>query len=338
LIIKRILIVGLGSIGTRHLKILNGLFPEAEFAILSNKKNSQLINNVSYFENIEQALLFLPQIAVISTPSMFHLESAIPLAKIGVHLLIEKPLSSSVEGVAELQQINISTNVKMTIGYNLRFMPSLIKFKALIDENTIGKVFSIRCEAGQYLPSWRPGKNYKEAASSQKNLGGGVLLELSHELDYLHWIFGEVEWIQASLNTLSDLDIDVEDTAFLLLGFRSEKHVKPIIASVNLDFVRHDVKRSCTAIGRFGSLRWDCLKGTIHVYFENSKSWKEIFKQEENLDDSYIFEWKHFISSIETNRDPLISINEGLKVLEIIEAARFSSSKNQRVYLKDNHE
>ena len=98
----------------------------------------------------------------------------------------------------------------LAIGYNLRFLSSLQKFKSILDDKIIGDVWSVRSEVGQFLPSWRPNSDYRKGVSAQYALGGGVLLELSHDIDYLRWIFGEVAWVQAVLAQQSDLEIDVE--------------------------------------------------------------------------------------------------------------------------------
>ena len=176
-------------------------------------------------------------------------------------------------------------------------MPSLQKFRSALDSELIGKIFSVRCEVGQFLPSWRPDKDYRNSVSAQSNLGGGVLLELSHEFDYLRWIFGEVEWVQAVLRKQSDLDIDVEDTAHLNLGFNAKfGRDQQLIASVNLDFLRHDKTRLCTAIGDKGSLRWNGLTGVVEQFTIEGGDWLEIFCDGDI--DSYEFEWAHFLNCV----------------------------------------
>lgn len=325
MLINRILIVGHGSIGKHHLQLARNLFPDADIRVLRHLKSTSTPENSNgCFDNIEDAHSFAPQLAVIANPATFHIEVALKLTEQGVHLLIEKPIAASRESIQLLLDLSRKNNTILLVGYNLRFLSSLQEYRSALHLQTIGKVLSVRCEIGQFLPSWRPNTDYKQGVSARSKLGGGVLLELSHEIDYLRWIFGEVEWVTAILSQQSDLDIDVEDTAHLIFGFTAKIVDKiQLIASANLDFIRHDTTRSCTAIGDKGSLRWDGLAGTVEQFDLESKTWVEVFRDEEK--DSYISEWKHFLKCISGYEKPLISGNDGLKVLEIIEAARQSS-------------
>lgn len=217
-------------------------------------------------------------------------------------------------------------DVVLMTGYNLRFLPSLQKFRNLLHDDAIGKILSVRCEVGQYLPNWRPSSDYRQVTSARRYLGGGVLLELSHELDYLRWIFGEIDWVKATLSRQSALEIDVEDTAHITLGFEPASDGSRLIGTVNLDFIRHDSIRLCTAIGEQGSLRWDALDSQVSIYEVDKKKWREFFSHKCGSDDSYLTELKSFIDSVLNRKKPLIMGEDGLKVLQIIEAARESEA------------
>ena len=323
--ISRILIVGHGSIGKRHLQLARTLLPNADIRVLRHQPcTSTPEYSNGCFDNIEDVYEFAPQVAVIANPATFHIQVALKLTVKGVHLLIEKPIAESVENIPLLLELSQKNNTILLVGYNLRFLASLQQFRAALQSQTIGRVLSVRCEIGQFLPSWRPDSDYKQGVSARSELGGGALLELSHEIDYLRWIFGEVDWVSAILSQQSDLDIDVEDTAHLIFGFTTQIVDKiQLIASVNLDFIRHDTTRACTAIGDKGSLRWDGLAGTVEQFDLEGKTWVEVYRNEEK--DSYVSEWKHFLNCISGYEKPLISGNDGLKVLEIIEAVRQSS-------------
>ena len=330
--IKRILIVGLGSIGKRHLSVARELLPQAEIAVLRHKVNRTIPGGADHiFSTMVEALAFTPQLAVIANPATFHLSAAMPLAEIGVHLLIEKPLSATSEGVEELLETCKKTDAVLAIGYNLRFLQSLQKFKSILDDHVMGDVWSVRSEIGQYLPSWRPDSDYRKGVSAQHALGGGSLLELSHEIDYLRWIFGEVDWVQAILTQQSDLAIDVEDTAHLILGFVSNGSERPLVASVNLDFIRQDTMRLCTAIGSLGSLRWNGITGTVESWALGTTGWQEIYKHQATRDESYVEEWKNFIACIKQPSQPFITGEDGLRVLQIIEAARLADNSKSQV-------
>ena len=321
--IDRVLIVGLGSIGKRHLRLARTLLPKADIRILRHKVHKEtpdLADGLLF--NIEDACLFKPQAAIIANPAPFHLSIAIALTEIGCHLLIEKPLSISTRNVNSLLERSQAKNNQVLLGYNLRFLPSLQRFRKLIKSGEIGKILSVRCDVGHYLPSWRDGVDYKEGVSARSELGGGVLLELSHELDYLRWIFGEVSWVNAWLGQQSDLEIDVEDTAHLILGIGTEQ---TLVCSLNLDFVRRDTQRLCVAIGDSGSLRWNGRSGIVEKWDILAANWSAVSDQSENIEESYLFEWEHFIDCLNKDASPSVSIEDGLAVLKVIDAARKSS-------------
>ncbi len=331
-LISRVLIVGLGSIGKRHLRIARELLPDADIRVLRHQAcDSTPEYATGCFSKLAEAIDFSPQIAVIANPASFHVNVALPLARAGVHLLVEKPLSASLEGVSHL--INIcgkQTTVLMT-GYNLRFLPSLQRFRDMLKQRGLGRVLSVRCEIGQYLPSWRPDADYRQGVSARRELGGGALLELSHELDYLRWIFGEVEWVKANLSRQSSMEINVEDTAHLILGFAPSASGHQLIGTVNLDFVRHDTTRLCTVIGEKGSLRWNGLTGVIELFEAGGKGWQELFSHSHQRDDSYLAEWQNFIECVTKQTTPSITGEDGLKVIQIIEAARHSAASSGKI-------
>jgi predicted dehydrogenase len=327
--INRILIVGYGSIGKRHLRLMRELVPNADIRVLRHEKTYEIpeFSNGCFF-SIDEAIAFGPQVAIIASPAPFHIPTAMSLASVGVHLLVEKPLSSSLNGVLDLIKLCKKKNIILMIGYNLRFLPSLQKFRDFLHNNIIGKILSVRCEVGQYLPSWRPDNDYRNGASARRRLGGGVLLELSHELDYLRWIFGEIDWVKATLSRQSALEIDVEDTAHLTLGFAPTLDQSQLIGDLSLDFIRHDATRLCTAIGEKGSLRWNALDGQVSIYEVDAKNWRELFCHRIGSDDSYIAELNSFIECVMNHKSPMISGEDGLKVLQVVEAARNSESSS----------
>ncbi len=286
------------------------------------------------FTSISQAIAFAPQIAVIASPATCHINTSQQLAESGVHLLVEKPLSASTVGVTHLLETCREQGLVLLTGYNLRFLPSLNRFRDLLRKNVIGKIISVRCEVGQYLPDWRPETDYRNGVSACRALGGGVLLELSHELDYIQWIFGEVDWVRATLSRQSNLEIDVEDSAHIVLGFAPDEDGRRLIGMVNLDFIRHDSVRNCSAIGENGTLRWSASTGVVEHYVAGAGEWNKLFCYQQQRDESYLAEWHHFLSCINEQKTPLISGEDGLQVLHIIEAARQSSESGTQIKIK----
>lgn len=327
MVIGRVLIIGHGSIGKRHLRLARDLMPNADIRILRHQDCDSIPEYANgCFSRLDQAIEFAPQIAVIANPATFHMDTARPLARTGVHLFVEKPLAATLDGIAQLLDICREQGTVLMTGYNLRFLPSLQRFRSLLRQNAIGRVLSVRCEIGQYLPSWRPDTDYRQGVSARNELGGGALLELSHELDYLRWIFGEVDWVKAVLSRQSALEIDVEDNAHLILGFVPADDGQRLIGTLSLDFIRHDTTRICTAIGAEGSLRWNGLTGAVEQFEPGASGWCELFRHQHQSDDSYLEEWRHFLECINERKVPLVAGEDGLRVLQIVEAARQASA------------
>lgn len=324
--INRLLIVGLGSIGARHLRIARTLLPGADIRVLRREAADvpELANGC--FSSIDDAVGFCPELSVIANPAPFHMQVAVPLAAAGSHFLIEKPLAASLRETAPFMAILKEKSPVVLTGYNLRFLPSLVKFRELVNEGVVGRALSVRCEVGQYLPGWRPDADYRSGVSARKDLGGGALLELSHELDYLQWIFGSAAWVRATLRKQSDLEIDVEDTVHLTLGFRPAKESPELIGTVSLDFLRRDTTRQCTVIGSEGSLRWNGISGLVEVFSADESAWTEVYRYQPARDFSYEAEWLHLLQCIEDGRTAQVSFDDGLKVLCLIDAAVRSDS------------
>lgn len=316
---ERILIVGYGSIAERHLKIIRNLYPKADIKILRHKPHTCAPeqSNGCFFD-IESAVKFMPQISVITGPSSLHIEIAKNLAPTGTHFFIEKPISNSFKEAQFFNEQVISNQQRVFVAYNLRFFESLKLIKKMLQQKSLGKIYSFHCEVGQYLPEWRPNKDYRETVSAINKLGGGVLLELSHELDYLSWLFGDLISGFSFVNKLSDLDIDVEDSVHLLLEFLSTESHSSIIGSVKLDFIRKDKARNLEIIGSITSLKWDALLGHVQVFDPAKKEWNLVGEFEDEMNTSYLKEWEYFINII-SNETNETNTKDALNVLRYID-------------------
>jgi predicted dehydrogenase len=334
--VKRLLIVGLGSIGRRHLSNIQKMYPLMKIAILRSgnvgKEEDSDLGVEVCTSSLDKIILFSPQAAIVANPASKHLNIAVKLAKQGIHIFIEKPISESSTGVSKLINICLKNKLVLMVGYNLRFLPSLSKFKNLINNDHTGTIFSIHAEVGQYLPEWRKSVDYKKTVSASKELGGGVLLELSHEIDYLNWIFGPIKWVKSHVAKLSNLEIDVEDSAFAILGLEDALG-RESAALLSMDFFRHDPVRKCTVIGELGTLQWDGIMGEVKFFSKVTKSWQLLFSSEVESELSYLKEIQHYFYSIDNDCQPDITGEDGLKALICIEAIHQSNNERGTVYL-----
>ena len=227
----------------------------------------------------------------------------------------------------------VKKRIYLMVGYNLRFSPSLVFFRNLLINKNIGDLYSVHADVGHYLPHWRADTDYRKSVSAKKEFGGGVLLELSHELDYLQWLFGKPLWVHAEISRRSNLKIDVEDSANLLIAFGEKQGRIPLVVTLNMDFIRHHPTRECVAIGERGSLRWNGITGKVDCFAQDSSHWDVLFEDTKDRDFTYKEEIKHFVSCIELGQPPVVNGQDGLNVLELIEAAKKSHMTQKRIYL-----
>ncbi len=321
----RIAIFGHGSIGKRHLRIVRESLPDAEILVVRHSENRDIPEFADRVtSSIEDAVTFAPQLAVVANPAPFHLLSTSAMIEAGCHVLVEKPLAAETSGIRELLDRAEALGLVIQVGYNLRFLPSLVEFRRLVRQGVVGGILSVRCETGQHLSGWRPGSDYRQGVSARRELGGGVLLELSHEIDYLQWIFGEVEWVGAWAGRVSHLETDVEDCAHLTLCHRGALDGREVMTSLNMDFIRHDATRVCTAIGSKGSLKWNGVSGTVELLMSGESTWRELYCHTAERDESYSAQWSNFFQCIRKGEKPLVGGREGLSVLHVVDAARHS--------------
>ena len=331
--ISRALVAGLGSIGQRHLRLLRAALPGVDIRVLRHSGCDGAIEHADgCFSRLEDAQGFAPELAVIASPAPFHVDTAHALAEGGAHLLVEKPVSDGTAGVAELIAMCADRGLVCQVGYNLRFLDTLQAFRAELAAGRIGAVQAVRCEIGQYLPDWRPGADYRTTVSAQRALGGGVILELSHELDMLRWVFGEVEWISAWTGQQGALEIDVEDCAMIQMGFTGGP-----VAQLGMDFLRRDTTRTCTAIGETGSLRWDAGTGRVDHFDPGLGAWAKVTQVIPDRDASYRSQIAALLAAVAGRQGNIAAQGaDGLAVMQLVEAVRRSDAQQGlRVQIRD---
>ncbi len=304
-----VLFVGLGSIGRRHLRIVQNEWPDAEcLAYRSGNTNRATPTEVSEFNNIDTALATDPDIAFITNPTSLHVKTARQCAEAGCHLFIEKPLSDSLDGVDELIEAADNADVVTHVGCQLRFHPVIQDVRSALDDEIIGDVYSFRAYAGSYLPDWRPEQDYRKSYSAKSELGGGVVLDLIHEIDYAHWLFGPIETLTGYTNQISHLDIETEDITEFVCRTAGQ------IGSFHLDYIRPTERRDLEVIGECGVIEADLNKGTVTI---DSKNRKQITEHEFERDDLFRRQLDYFRGCIDSPDVSMNNLTQAKKTLQV---------------------
>jgi len=331
----KFLVIGGGSIGKRHIKNLKTLAAGEIIACDTSPERCCKIEEefgVKAYKDFNEALMQKPDAALVCTPSSLHLPVALAAAENGCHLFIEKPLSHTMDGVDKLAEIVKQRKLVTLIGCNMRFHPCITKIKELLEEKSIGRVVCARVQAGQYLPDWHPLEDYRWGYSANKSLGGGIILDGIHEIDYITWMLGEVSRVFCFAGKLSSLEIDTEDTAEILFKLKSGT-----IAEVHLDYVQRASARTCQVIGEEGTILWNIDEKQVKLCTVTGKEW-QAFPQPSDYDINrmYIDEMRHFLKCLEGEAEPMQDVVAGKKALQIALAAKKSADTGKMIRLEES--
>lgn len=282
--------------------------------------------DIQPYSDFEQALHTIrPDAVLVCTPPSLHLAQVRQAIAASAHVFIEKPISHSMEGVKALLGEARASGRVVQVGYNLRFHPAIRKLKQIVEEKTLGRILWTRAEVGQYLPDWRPWQDYRQSYTARRELGGGIILDASHEIDYLLWFFGEPVEVLCMASTVSQLAVNVEDSASLLLRFASGSH-----ADLHLDFVQRIPSRSCKLVGEEGTAIWED-GDTVSVRVLRPGKQPENFQYDFDDNEMYVDELKQFLSCIETGQSPMVDAEQAAQVLEWALAARSAAERTIKV-------
>jgi predicted dehydrogenase len=328
----RFLVIGCGSIGKRHINNMKTL--GAGEILVWDPREDRRCEAVTRFDvpspaTLDDAWQRHPNVVLIATPTSTHLSLALQAAERGCHLFIEKPLADRLDGLDALVDVVSRRRLVTLVGCNMRFHPGLMIVKRLLEEKAVGHVVGARVEVGSYLPDWHPWEDYRETYSARAHLGGGVILDAIHELDYIRWMLGDVRAVACFADKESGLDIETEDTAAILLRF-----AEGAIGEVHLDYVQREPSRTCQIIGDEGTIRWDYGAGEVRLYSGATKR-AEIFRNPAGWvpNTMYVDEMRHFMRCLAGEERSALDVFEGRRVLEIAVAAKESAATGRVVAL-----
>jgi len=339
----KFLIAGLGSVGRRHLRNLRALGEQD--ILLYRTHHASLpddeLAGLPVETDLRRALAHHPEAVIVANPTALHLEVAIPAAKAGCHIFLEKPVSASLDRLDELAAAAARSGSRIQVGFQFRFHPSLRKAAELIRAGAIGQVLTAHVHWGEYLPNWHPWEDYRQSYAARAELGGGVIVTLTHPLDYLRWLVGEVESLWAFSGHLSPLELDVEDMAEIGLRFDGGA-----IGGLHLNYVQRPPVHRLEIAGSGGTLRWDNADGVLHLLRLPAPfgTWSadppapvaEQFTPQPSFERNHLFleQMRSFLAVARGEAAPACSLEDGMRALQMALGARHSAATGRIFKMK----
>lgn len=343
----KILMVGLGGIGQRHMRNLRTLLgARAEFLAYRVRRQMHVVTpalGADHARNVEEeyslrtfstlaaALEEKPDMAFICNPSNMHVPVALACVRAGCDLFVEKPLSDSMKDTAALVAETEGRKGIAMVGYQLRFHPCVLALSRIVRSGALGNLLAVRATVGEYLPNWHPYEDYRQMYAARADLGGGVVLSQIHEFDYLFSLFGVPERVYAVGGHWSELDVDVEDTASILMEFSSGG--RPLPVHLHQDYLQSPPSRQCEVIGDRGRVMMD-LSGLTVTLFTRGNATPEV-SSFAGFDRNQLFidQTNHFLECIATRSRPVVDLKDGLQSLRMAIAVKRSMELHQPVEL-----
>lgn len=330
--------VGLGSIGQRHLRNIIKLRGNKDEIIAYRVRRSQRTFsddmkiregvsleeefNISVYSDLSDALKCKPDIAFITNITSKHVECAIPIANAGCHIFMEKPLSDSMLGIRKLKETIKSKNIILYMGYQNRFHPCISDVKQMLPD--IGNIISVDNEFGERLSTMHTYEDYRGTYMAKKNMGGGAVLNLQiHSLDYMQNILGKPSSVFSVSGNNGNLDVDVEDYASSIYKIKQDNsRVIPLYS--HTDFFQYPPVHTCKFVGTKGRIEIDLNKAVTVEYLEG-----KLVNFVEHTDfvrnDMFLNELNDFFECVQMRRQPESDIEQGVIGLKMVLMAKKSA-------------
>lgn len=300
----KILIIGLGSIGKKHVRSIQSILPDAEIFALRSKREANSFSGVKNIFSYTEISSIAADFAIIANPTSEHKKTIIQLIEYEIPLFIEKPLYSSLD-IKELIESIRSKKIFSYVACNLRFLDCIKFAKDKLSEMQNKKLNEVNVYCGSYLPDWRPNVDYRDTYSANAELGGGVHIDLIHELDYLYWLFGTPRAISRNFKSQSSLSIESFDYANYLLDYEG------FSANVVLNYYRKDPKRSLELVFEDETWNFDLIKNQVKC------GEQIIFTSEQRIADTYLLQMEYFINNRSLRNESFNTVFDANEVLKI---------------------
>jgi predicted dehydrogenase len=320
-------VVGLGSIGVRHVNNLYTLGVR-ELGVVRTRNlpppGEIAARDITVFHDLDVALAQKFDLVVVANPTSLHMETLVKAFKAGAHVYVEKPVAHTEQCLSELSSCRMPGEPKVLVGCQLRMHPGLRKISEWINQNKLGKIYSVQVDLGEYLPDWHPWEDYRQSYAALADYGGGVILTLIHELDYLQWLFGKPESVFAIGGHRTSLEITAEDTA--LITFETQQGV---CIQLRMDYWRKPPVRRMSIVAEEALVDWDyyarttTLKqgGQILDEMELSPTW--------DRNELFISMMREFLENLSGESTPRVTLQDGIDALVTALAAKKSIETGQ---------
>lgn len=324
----KLAIIGLGSIGRRHLGNFNAVGVDTlvgyDAAPAQRTAAAAQFPFAAVVPTLEAALDGADGV-VVCTPPDSHLAIARVALERGAHLMIEKPLTQSVDGVEEVLRGCDARGLRVLTAYNWRYWPPMLLVERMLEDGRIGAVRAARTEYAYHLTTRYPGQDYRRFYMADAKQGGGCLLDESHAIDYMRWLLGEISDVSAVVDRVSSLDISTDDVADLTVRFASGA-----IGNIHMDLFAWNVHSHFELLGEAGVIQWRRFDNEVRVFDPKAGRW-EVYPFTCQLNDMYVEEARHFVACVKGEATPRCDGWDGLRTMRVIDAARRASAERRWV-------
>jgi predicted dehydrogenase len=328
----KILVVGCGSIGKRHLRNLLTIGINKEDVSCVETRDDRIAEVQDYgiknvYSSLESALSEDKNYdaAIICSPTSLHIDQCNILSSRNINLMIEKPLSSNLDGI-EILKKNVKENkLVVLMAYIFRFTPQVQMIKKFIEDKAVGNIYYVRGEFSEYLPDWHPYEDYRTFYMAEKSMGGGSILDQSHIFDLVHYLFGGFKNVKAFNSKISNLELNADDISELIVEMKNG-----IIASLHTDIFGRQHQKFLEIKGENGNIKWDFYKNEVTIYDPKEQILKVFNKFPTDLNLTYINEIKHFLDCCKNKKNTFAPLEDGIDTMKLILAAE-KSHKNENL-------
>jgi len=343
----KILFAGLGSIGQRHVRNLRSLLgSKVDLLAYRARGASPLLTDslevdqsatveekysIRSYDDLDQALAQSPQAVFVCNPTRHHVRVALAAACAGCHLFIEKPLSDRLDGLDDLIACCNRRGLVALVGYQMRFHPALQRVRALLERGAVGSLIGVIVEVGEFLPSAHPYEDYRQSYAGRADLGGGVVLSHSHELDYICWLFGMPRRVYSQGGHRSSLEVDVEDVSSALMECVVDE--RPLGVHVSQDFVQRPAVETCQIVGDAGKVRVDLRAPLLEVFDAHGRLVECQSFEGFRRNDLFTRELTHFLACLDGLESPAVTLGDAARSLRVALAIKESMTSGQVVEL-----